>query len=139
MERKLTTIMAVDLVGYSRLMSVNEDAVIKKLRSIRADLIDPQITSNGGRIVKTMGDGLLIEFASPVAAVQMAISLQNKMHDLEAQTKEENRFRFRVGINTGEVVIDGQDILGDCVNIAARLESIAPLSDVSTRWTDLSI
>jgi adenylate cyclase len=126
MERRLSTIMAADLVGYSRFVSADEDGAIDRLRNVRAELIDPQISANGGRIVKTMGDGLLIEFSSSTAAVRMAIGLQKEMHARETPRKEEDRFRFRIGINTGEVVIDGQDVLGDCVNISARLESIAP-------------
>lgn len=126
MVRRLSTILAADLVGYSRLMSANEDQVIRKLRTLRADLIDPMIGQADGRIVKTMGDGLLVEFGSPSAAVEMAVALQNHMQQLEAPEPEDKRFQFRIGINSGEVVIDGDDVLGDSVNIAARLESLAP-------------
>ena len=126
MERRLSTIMAADLVGYSKLMASDEDGVISRLKDVRAELIDPAIANAGGRIVKTMGDGLLIEFSSPTAALKRAIEMQNSMQIREAERNAADRFRFRVGVNTGEVVIDGQDVLGDCVNIAARLESIAP-------------
>lgn len=126
MERRLSTIMAADLVGYSKVMASDEDGVISRLKDVRAELIDPAIANAGGRIVKTMGDGLLIEFSSPTAALKRAIEMQNSMQIREAERNAADRFRFRVGVNTGEVVIDGQDVLGDCVNIAARLESIAP-------------
>ena len=126
LKRKLTTIMATDMVGYSRLMAADEEGVIARLHEFRAELLDPAIEENGGRIVKTMGDGLLLEFASPVAAVRMAIDIQNAVQAREVPRPEAERFRFRIGINTGDVVIDGRDVLGDCVNVAARLESLAP-------------
>ncbi len=126
MDRRLTTILAADMVGYSRLMAADEEGVIARLRALRADLIDPAIAAAGGRIVKTMGDGLLAEFPSPLAATRMAVAVQDAMRAEEAARPEADRFRFRIGVNTGEIVVDGDDVLGDAVNIAARLESLAP-------------
>lgn len=126
MNRRLSTIMAADLVGYSRLVSADEDKVIAKLRRLRSEIIDPMISEHDGRIVKTMGDGVLVEFGSSSAAVRMAVALQDRMQKLEAAEAADDRFLFRIGINSGEVVVDGEDVLGDCVNIAARLESLAP-------------
>ncbi len=125
MDRRLTTILAADLVGYSRLMAADEEGVIVRLRSARAEVIDPALAEAGGRIVKTMGDGLLVEFGSPVAAVRAAILVQRSMAARETGP-EEQRLAFRIGVNLGDIVIDGDDILGDGVNVAARLETLAP-------------
>ncbi len=125
MDRRLTTILAADLVGYSRLMAADEEGVIARLRAARAEVVDPALAEAGGRIVKTMGDGLLVEFASPVAAVRAALVVQRAMAARETGP-EDGRLRFRVGINLGDIVIDGDDILGDGVNVAARLETLAP-------------
>lgn len=127
MDQRLTTILAADPAGYSRLMAADEEAVIERLRAVRADVVDPAIAAGGGRIVKTMGDGLLVEFASPVEAVRTAMNVQRAMHAREAAESEDRRLRFRVGVNLGDVVIDGDDVLGDAVNVAARLESLAPV------------
>ncbi|MFO7853900.1 MAG: adenylate/guanylate cyclase domain-containing protein [Paracoccaceae bacterium] len=126
MDRRLTVILAADLAGYSRLMAADEEGVIRRLRAARAAVIDPALAEAGGRIVKTMGDGLLVEFASPVAAVRAALRVQREIPAREADGPEATRLRFRVGINLGDVVIDGDDVLGDAVNVAARLESLAP-------------
>ncbi len=125
MKRRLTTILAADLVGYSRLMAADEEGVIGRLQLARAEVVDPALAEAGGRIVKTMGDGLLVEFGSPVAAVRAALVVQRAMAARETGP-EEGRLRFRVGVNLGDIVIDGDDILGDGVNIAARLETLAP-------------
>ncbi len=125
MDRRLTTILAADLVGYSRLMAADEEGVIARLRSARAEVIDPALAEAGGRIVKTMGDGLLVEFGSPVAAVRAALVVQRAMAARETGP-EEQRLTFRIGVNLGDIVIDGDDILGDGVNVAARLETLAP-------------
>ena len=125
MERRLTTILAADLVGYSRLMAADEEGVIGRLRVARAKVIDPALAEAGGRIVKTMGDGLLVEFGSPVAAVRAALVVQRAMAARETGP-EEQRLAFRIGVNLGDIVIDGDDILGDGVNVAARLETLAP-------------
>ncbi len=127
MERRLTTILAADIAGYSRLMAADEEGVIARMRSARAEVIDPAIAEGGGRIVKVMGDGLLVEFASPVAAVRAALRVQDGMRAREAAEPEDRRLRFRIGVNLGDVVIDGDDVLGDAVNVAARLETLAPV------------
>ncbi len=126
-ERRLTTIVAADLAGYSRLMAADEEGVIQRLRDCRAQVIDPAVAGAGGRIVKTMGDGLLIEFSSPVEAVRGALTIQNEMRDRETTRAEDQRLRFRVGVHLGDVITDGDDILGDAVNVAARLETLAPV------------
>ncbi len=125
MDRRLTTIVAADLAGYSRLMAADEEGTIARLRAARAEVIDPAVSDASGRIVKSMGDGLLIEFPSPVAAVRCVAAAQGQLAARETGP-EDQRLRFRVGVNLGDVVIDGDDILGDGVNIAARLESLAP-------------
>lgn len=127
----LTTIVAADLVGYSGLMAADEEGTIARLKSVRAEVIDPTVSSAGGRIIKSMGDGLLIEFTSPVEAVRSAISIQNVVNGRETGP-ETHRFRFRVGIHLGDIVEDGDDILGDGVNIAARLESLAVPGGICT-------
>ncbi|NNE86320.1 MAG: adenylate/guanylate cyclase domain-containing protein [Alphaproteobacteria bacterium] len=125
MERRLAAILAADMVGYSRLMGADEEGTIARQREHRAALIDPEIAGHGGRIVKTMGDGLLVEFASVVDALKCAVAVQAGMHAREGETPEERRIQFRIGINLGDIVIDGDDILGDGVNVAARLEGLA--------------
>ena len=125
MERRLAAILAADMVGYSRLMGVDEEGTIERQRIHRTALIDPEIASHGGRIVKTMGDGLLVEFPSVVDAVKCAVAVQAGMTEREAETPDERRIQYRIGINLGDIVIDGDDILGDGVNVAARLESLA--------------
>jgi adenylate cyclase len=121
MERKLVTIVCADVAGYSRLIGLDEEGTIARLKTYRRALIDPAIARHGGRIIKTMGDGLLVEFASPVEAVRCAAELQLVMAGREASLPEDGRIRFRIGINLGDVVIEKGDVLGDGVNIAARL------------------
>lgn len=132
MARKAVTIVATDLVGYSRMMAHDEEGVIERLREARAAVIDPAIAAGHGRIIKTMGDGLLLEFTSPAEAVQAALTVQRAMAIRAAAESDSGAepLRLRIGINHGEVVIDGDDVLGDVVNIAARLESIAPAGGV---------
>ena len=126
MERRLAAILAADMVGYSRLMAADETGTIERQKAYRKSLIDPMIAKYGGRIVKTTGDGVLVEFGSVVDAVQCALNVQQAMVESEASVKAEVRIAYRVGINLGDIVIDGEDILGDGVNLAARLEAIAP-------------
>lgn len=123
--RRLAAILAADMVGYSRLMRADEEGTIARLKACRAELIDPTIATHGGRIVKTMGDGLLVEFHSVIDAAKCAIALQESMADREAEVPEERRIQYRIGINVGDIVIDDNDILGDGVNVAARLEGLA--------------
>jgi len=123
-ERRLAAILAADIVGYSRLMGADEVGTLRALKSVRKDRLDPAIAAHGGRIVKTTGDGLLVDFPSVVDAVACAVSFQRDMIERNKDVPEEKRVVFRVGINIGDVIIDGDDIFGDGVNIAARLESI---------------
>jgi adenylate cyclase len=125
MERRLAAIVAADMVGYSRLMETDEEGTIARQKAHRADLIDPTIALYRGRIVKTMGDGLLIEFNSVVDAVRCAVAIQEAMAEREADVAAEARIAYRVGVNLGDIVIDDDDILGDGVNVAARLEALA--------------
>ncbi len=124
-ERRLVAILAADMVGYSRLMEADETGTIARQKAHRAELVDPEIATHGGRIVKTTGDGMLVEFGSVVAATECAVAIQRAMVEREAEVDEERRIQYRIGINLGDIVIDGDDILGDGVNIAARLEGLA--------------
>ncbi|SFN64718.1 adenylate/guanylate cyclase [Roseovarius lutimaris] len=126
MERKATTIVAADVVGFSRLVAQAEEEVFTRLHDLRQSVIDPAVTAEGGRVVKTMGDGLLVEFPQPDAAIRASTKVQRAVTAHEADRPEETRIRFRVGINHGSVLIDGDDVLGDVVNIAARLETLSP-------------
>jgi adenylate cyclase len=128
--RRLAAILAADVVGYSRLVGADEAGTIARLKALRRDLIDPAIAAEGGRIVKTTGDGILIEFPSVVAAVQCAAAVQAGMAGRNRDVAEERRIEFRVGINLGDIVVDGDDILGDGVNVAARLEGMAPAGGI---------
>src|SRR6478672_370227 len=123
-QRRLTAILAADVAGYSRLMGLDEAGTARTLHEHRA-AVDPIVARYGGRIVKTTGDGALLEFPSIVAAVDCAVVVQNLMRERNSDVPEERRMLFRIGINLGDVLIDGDDILGDGVNIAARLEGIA--------------
>jgi adenylate cyclase len=125
MQRRLAAIMAADMVGYSRLMNADEEGTIDRQKLFRKTLIDPQIAEKSGRIVNTSGDGMLVEFASVVDAVNCAVTIQKELSDQEGNIPAEKRIRYRIGINSGDVVVDGDDILGDGVNIAARLEALA--------------
>ncbi|MEE8334136.1 MAG: adenylate/guanylate cyclase domain-containing protein [Alphaproteobacteria bacterium] len=124
-QRKLAAIVSADVAGYSRLMGVDEIGTLEALRSHRTELIDPLVDRHGGRIVKTMGDGLLLEFPSVVEAAQCAIEVQDGMASRNTDVAADKRIVFRIGVNLGDIIIDGDDILGDGVNIAARLQEIA--------------
>src|SRR5215467_9623435 len=123
--RRLAAILAADVAGYSRLMGEDEEDTHERLKAHRRELVDPKISEHAGRIVKTTGDGLLVEFPSVVDAVRCAAELQRAMIDREASIAEDRRIRFRVGINLGDVLVEGGDIFGDGVNVAARLESLS--------------
>jgi class 3 adenylate cyclase/pimeloyl-ACP methyl ester carboxylesterase len=123
-ERRLAAILAADVVGYSRLMGANEAATARDLREHRT-AIDPIVANHAGRIVKTTGDGALVEFPSIVAAVECAMAMQKLMAERNAAVPQDRRMLFRIGVNLGDVLIEGDDILGDGVNVAARLESLA--------------
>src|SRR3954471_14431778 len=124
MQRRLAVIPAADVAGYSRLMEGDEIETLTSLKSHRRELIDPCIVEHRGRIVKTTGDGMLVEFASVVDAVACAVTLQRGMLRRNAGVPQDKQIVFRIGINIGDVIIDGQDIFGDGVNIAARLETL---------------
>jgi class 3 adenylate cyclase/TolB-like protein/cytochrome c-type biogenesis protein CcmH/NrfG len=125
-ERKLVAILAADVVGYSRLMGIDEEGTLAALKGHRRALIDPTITAHRGRIVKTTGDGMLVAFDSVVDAVRCAVEVQQAMVGRNEALPEERRIVFRVGINLGDIILDEDDIFGDGVNIAARLEGLAP-------------
>jgi adenylate cyclase len=125
MERRLAAIFAADVAGYSRMIGADEEGTLERLMAHRRELIDPKIAEHQGRIVKTTGDGVLVEFASPVKAVRCAIEVQFGMVDRNADVPEEFRIEFRIGINIGDVIVEEGDIYGDGVNVAARLEGIA--------------
>jgi TolB-like protein/class 3 adenylate cyclase/lipopolysaccharide biosynthesis regulator YciM len=123
--RRLAAILAADVAGYSRLMGADEEGTLDRLKAHRRQLVDPKIAEHRGRIVKTAGDGMLVEFPSVVDAVRCAVEVQRGMLDREWQIAEDQRIRFRVGVNLGDIIIDGGDIFGDGVNVAARLEALA--------------
>ena len=124
-ERRLAAILAADVVGYSRLMGADEAGTHARLRALRKDFIEPKIAEYRGRVVKLTGDGALVEFASVVDAVQCAVVTQQGIAERNADLPPEHRIEFRLGINLGDVIIDGDDIYGDGVNVAARLEGLA--------------
>ena len=124
-ERRLTAILAADVVGYSRLMGSDEEGTLARLKAHRSALVDPKINEHRGRIVKTTGDGLLVEFASVVDAMRCALEVQRGMVERNADVPQEKRIEFRMGINVGDIIVDGNDIFGDGVNVAARLEGLA--------------
>src|SRR5205807_2272266 len=123
--RRLAAILAADVAGYSRLMGADEEGTHERLKAHRRELVDPKISEHSGRIAKTTGDGMLVEFASVVDAVRGAPELQRAMIDREAGLPEDRRIRFRIGINLGDIIVDGDEIFGDGVNVAARLETLA--------------
>jgi class 3 adenylate cyclase len=123
--RRLAAILSADVVGYSRLMGKDEVGTLAALRAHRAELIDPAIGAHNGRIVKQMGDGLLVEFASAIDAVECAVEIQNGMTARNANVPDAGAIAFRIGINLGDVIVEGDDIHGDGVNVAARLQELA--------------
>ena len=125
MERRLEAILIADVVGYSRLMGEDEIGTFQRLKKLRKKLVQPQITECKGRVVKLMGDGLLAEFHSAVEAVRCAVAIQQGMAALEAEQTDDDRIQLRIGVNLGDVIIEGSDIYGSGVNIAARLEGLA--------------
>ncbi|MEE8122164.1 MAG: adenylate/guanylate cyclase domain-containing protein, partial [Anaerolineales bacterium] len=124
-QRRLAAILAADVVGYSRLMGEDEAGTRARFNAHLHELIEPAIASRRGRIVKTMGDGLLVEFTSVVDAVQCAVDIQKGMADRNADETDDRRIEFRIGVNSGDVIIEGDDIHGDGVNVASRLEGLA--------------
>src|SRR6266704_3245330 len=124
-ERRLAAVLAADVAGYSRLMGVDEERTLANLKSLRKTLVDPTIAQHRGRIVKTTGDGMLVEFASAVDAARCAVEVQRGMAAQNADVPQDVRIEFRIGIHVGDVIFDDNDIFGDGVNIAARLEGTA--------------
>ena len=124
-ERQLAAILAADVVGYTRLMGADEEGTLRRLKAHRTELIDPKIAEYRGRIVKTTGDGILVVFVSVVDAVRCSVDIQRGMQERNIDIPEETGIQFRIGINVGDVIIDGADIFGDGVNVAARLEALA--------------
>ena len=131
LQRRLSAILSADVVGYSRLMGIDEAGTLSRLNALRRELIDPTIAAHSGRIVKLMGDGALVEFASAVDAVTCAIEIQRQLREHDAGSTKSTPIQFRIGINVGDIIIEGEDILGDGVNIAARIEGIAEPGGIS--------
>lgn len=131
MQRKLTVILSADIVGYSALMERDEAGTLARLKENRKSLFDPRVAARGGRIFKLMGDGVLIEFPSAAAAVECAVEIQTAMAEVEEALPEAERLRYRVGINLGDVIVEGEDMYGDGVNVAARLQALAPVGGVA--------
>jgi len=123
--RRLAAILAADVAGYSRLIGADESSTLERLRALRGDLLGPKIAEHRGRLVKTTGDGLLVEFASVVDALRCAVEIQREITERNATVPSNNRIEFRIGINMGDIVVEDGDIFGDGVNIAARLEGLA--------------
>ncbi len=124
-ERRLVAVLAADVAGYSRLMGADEEGTLARLKAARRIVVDPTIAAHRGRIVKTTGDGMLVEFASAVDAARSAVEVQRGMAAQNADVSPAMRIDFRIGIHIGDIIIDDNDIFGDGVNIAARLEGIA--------------
>ena len=123
--RRLAAILAADVAGYSRLMGADEEGTLERLKALRRELLDPTIAAHKGRIVKTTGDGLLVEFASVVDAVRCAVAVQQAMAEWNTGVAADNRIELRIGIHQGDIVVEDGDIFGDGVNVAARLEGLA--------------
>ena len=126
--RRLAAILAADVAGYSRLIGADESSTLQTLKAIRAELIDPTIAAHNGRLVKTTGDGLLVEFSSVVDALRCATEVQAGMAECNATAPADKRIEFRVGINVGDIVVEDGDIFGDGVNVAARQEKWLPIT-----------
>src|ERR1700720_4010288 len=128
--RRLAAILAADVAGYSRLMGADEEGTHERLKALRRELVDPKIVEHHGRIVKTTGDGLLVEFASVVDAVRCAVAVQQAMPERNTDVGAGRRIQLRIGINLGDVIVEGDDLYGDGVNIPARIEALADAGGV---------
>ena len=128
--RRLAAILAADVAAYSRLMGADEEGTLERLKALRRELIDPKIAEHGGRIVKTTGDGMLVEFASVVDAVRCAVEMQQAMPERNTGIAADTRIELRIGINLGDVIVEGDDLYGDGVNVAARIEALADAGGV---------
>jgi adenylate cyclase len=130
MEQRLAAILAADMAGYSRLMEADESGTLARLRTHRIELVDPAIAKNKGRIIKTTGDGMLVEFQSVTDAVKCAVEIQQRMNRRNSDVPPERRIEFRIGINLGDIIFDDEDIFGDGVNIASRIEQLADVGGI---------
>jgi adenylate cyclase len=130
MEQRLAAILAADMAGYSRLMEADEPGTLARLRTHRIELLDPAIAKNKGRIIKTTGDGMLVEFQSVTDAVKCAVEIQQRMKRRNSDVPQERRIEFRIGINLGDIIFDDEDIFGDGVNIASRIEQLADVGGI---------
>jgi adenylate cyclase len=128
--RRLTAILAADVAGYSRLMGADEEGTHERLKALRRELLDPKIAEHHGRVVKTTGDGMLVEFARVVDAVRCAVEVQQVMPEWNTGVEAESRIELRIGINLGDVIAEGDDLYGDSVNIAVRIEALADAGGV---------
>ena len=134
-QRRLAAILAADVVGYSRLVEMDEAGTVARLKTLQTELIEPMIAEDGGRIFKVMGDGVLVEFGSAIDAVRSALAIQEEMGRLNDDLSKDDRIAFRVGVNVGDVIIDGDDIHGEGVNVAARLEGLCGSGEVFVSGT----
>src|SRR5690606_33898085 len=130
-QRKLAAVLSADIVGYGQLMQRDEAGTLARVRAAMNDVLGPRVTAQGGRVVKLMGDGALAEFASIVAAMRCAMEIQAAMDALDADLPAEMRLRYRIGVNLGDVIVQDDDIFGDGVNVAARLQALAPPGGVA--------
>jgi adenylate cyclase len=133
--RRLTAILSADVVGYSGLMEADEAGTLERLKVNRSRIFDPCVAAQGGRVVKLMGDGALVEFGSVVAAVNCALAIQEATARAEPDRAEAKRIRYRIGINLGDVIVEGDDIYGEGVNVAARLQALAPVGGIAVSLT----
>ena len=125
-QRRLAAILAADVVAYSRLVELDEEGTIARLKAVLKGLVDPSIERHHGRLVKTTGDGILVEFASVVDALRQAVDLQRAMAEHNVGVRDDRRIEFRIGVHLGDIIVEDDDIFGDGVNVAARLEAMAP-------------
>jgi adenylate cyclase len=135
MQRRLTAILSADVAGYSGLMEVDEAGTLERLKVNRSRIFDPFVAAQGGRVVKLMGDGALVEFGSVVAAVNCALAIQEATARAESEHAGAKGIRYRIGINLGDVIVEGDDIYGEGVNVAARLQALAPVGGVAVSLT----
>src|SRR5512141_536184 len=135
MQRKLTVILSADVVGYSGMMEADDAGTFAALKSNRSTVFDPSVAAHGGRTVKLMGDGALVEFPSVVAAVECALAIQSGTRRMNAPRVADQPIRYRIGINLGEVIVEGDDLYGDGVNVAARLQALAPAEGIAVSLT----
>ncbi len=135
MQRKLTAILAADVVGYSRLMEADETGTLERLKVNRSEIFDPAVAAHGGRLIKLMGDGALVEFPSVIDAMKCALEIQQATSRAEPECADPQRLRYRIGVNLGDVIVQGDDIYGEGVNVAARLESLAPAGGIALSRT----